>query len=86
MPHYINKMPQCHNSFMTALCVATNCHKIATTDFILNTLIISIARIATIATNKKGSCASTITFSATYIHIVNKKALAGSHLPGFRSN
>lgn len=52
MPHYINKMPQCHNSFMTALCVATNCHKIATMPHPSKPLKISVATIATNATSK----------------------------------
>ena len=54
MPHYINKMPQCHNSFMTALCVATNCHKIATMPHPSKPLKISVATIATNELPKNG--------------------------------
>lgn len=53
MPHYINKMPQCHNSLSTALGVATKCHKNATMPNPLNCLKMSVATNATSATSKK---------------------------------
>lgn len=53
MPHYINKMPQCHNSLLTALGVATKCHRIATMPHPLNCLKMSDATSATNATSKK---------------------------------
>lgn len=54
MPHLINKMPQCHNSLLTALSVATKCHKNATMPQLSNRLIFSIATDATSATAKRG--------------------------------
>lgn len=53
MPHYINKMPQCHNSLRTATCVATNCHINATMPQPSKLLKINDATIATNATTKK---------------------------------
>lgn len=53
MPHYINKMPQCHNSLLTVLGVATKCHRIATMPRPLNCLKMSDATSATNATSKK---------------------------------
>ena len=50
MPHYINKMPQCHNSLLTILAVATKCHRNATMPQPLNCLKMSDA---TNATSKK---------------------------------
>ena len=52
MPHYINKMPQCHNSLLTVLGVATKCHRIATMQRPLNCLKMSDATNATSATSK----------------------------------
>ena len=53
MPHYINKMPQCHNSLLTILAVATKCHRNATMPQPLNCLKMSVATNATNATSKK---------------------------------
>ena len=43
-------MPHCHNLCHTSPLVATNCHKIATSIYALNSLSISVATIATNAT------------------------------------
>ena len=53
MPHYINKMPQCHNSLWTAQYVATNCHINATMPQPYKPLKINDATNATNATTKK---------------------------------
>lgn len=45
-------MPQCHNSLVTVLGVATNCHKNATMPHPLNCLKMSDATNATSATSK----------------------------------
>ena len=54
MPHYINKMPQCHNSLWTAQYVATKCHINATMPQPSKPLKINDATNATNATTKKG--------------------------------
>lgn len=43
-------MPHCHNLCHTSPLVATNCHKIATSLYAINSLSISVATIATNAT------------------------------------
>ena len=53
MPHYINKMPQCHNSLWPAQYVATNCHINATMPQPSKPLKINDATNATNATTKK---------------------------------
>ena len=53
MPHYINKMPQCHNSLWTAQYVATKCHINATMPQPSKPLKINDATNATNATSKK---------------------------------
>ena len=66
MPHYINKMPQCHNSLLTILAVATKCHRNATMPQPLNCLKMSDATNATNATSKK-----------VYVCICDKKKAPG---------
>ena len=76
MPHYINKMPQCHNSLLTALGVATKCHKNATMPHPLNCLKMSDATSATNATSKK-------VYVCIY-HLVTRKKPQGWTLPSPR--
>ena len=76
MPHYINKMPQCHNFLLTILAVAPKCHRNATMPQPLNCLKMSDATNATNATSKK--------VYVCICHLLTRKKPQGWTLPSPR--